>query len=162
MSAEATTCPRCAAIPPPNARFCPQCGAPLGAPAPTGERRPVAIVFADLSGFTSLSEREERSRSGQDCAAEKAKHRDSGSNQHERPASGPSHGCGRLRERSNAIGWQVRSKQSLRNNLNRDVQHDDAGNREEHRTRDGARGIAHLTAWLQGALDAEKREDQQA
>ena len=46
---------------PPQARFCPSCGAPLDAaitPAPPlEERRLVTIVFADLAGFTERSDR---------------------------------------------------------------------------------------------------------
>jgi class 3 adenylate cyclase/tetratricopeptide (TPR) repeat protein len=49
-------CPRCNADPPQGARFCPQCGFALApATAVPGERRPVAVLFADLSGFTALS-----------------------------------------------------------------------------------------------------------
>ena len=59
MQTAATACPQCRADAPAGARFCPQCGAPLAAapaaPARTGERRPVAILFADLSGYTALS-----------------------------------------------------------------------------------------------------------
>ena len=43
---------------PAGARFCPQCGAALAAgagAAPAGERRQVAILFADLAGYTALS-----------------------------------------------------------------------------------------------------------
>ena len=54
--------PRCVRLPqvpglvPGDARFCPQCGVPLAAAAGAGgERRQVAIVFADLSGSTALS-----------------------------------------------------------------------------------------------------------
>lgn len=37
-------------------KFCGECGAPLvSAPAPAGERRKVAILFADLAGYTRLS-----------------------------------------------------------------------------------------------------------
>ena len=46
-----------------NARFCPQCGTPVAAaapataaaPTPSGERRQVTVLFADLSGYTKLS-----------------------------------------------------------------------------------------------------------
>jgi adenylate cyclase len=38
--------------------FCPKCGQRLAAPPAQAEsdRRPVTVMFADLSGFTSLSE----------------------------------------------------------------------------------------------------------
>jgi hypothetical protein len=46
----------------PQARFCGGCGAALagGAPAPAaavtaGDRRPVRVMYADLSGYTALS-----------------------------------------------------------------------------------------------------------
>ncbi len=50
-------CPKCQAELPPQARFCARCGARVAAStAPAGgERRPVAILFADLAGFTRLS-----------------------------------------------------------------------------------------------------------
>ena len=51
------SCPECQAALPPQARFCAQCGARVAtSPAPiVGERRPVAILFADLAGFTGLT-----------------------------------------------------------------------------------------------------------
>ncbi len=55
-------CPSCGAANEPDDRFCGQCGAPLGADAalvtdaPTSERRLVSVLFADLVGFTTLSE----------------------------------------------------------------------------------------------------------
>ena len=79
----ATSCVACGAPNPPGQRFCGDCGTPLG-PLPTGpsfgspdsytpkhlakkiltsrsalegERKQVTVLFADVSGFTSLSER---------------------------------------------------------------------------------------------------------
>jgi class 3 adenylate cyclase/tetratricopeptide (TPR) repeat protein len=68
----AVTCPTCGAENPPGKKFCGDCGTPLTevaaagapvvahaaieAPAPATERRLVSILFADLVGFTSLSE----------------------------------------------------------------------------------------------------------
>ena len=46
----------------PGANFCAECGAPLTgrsappSPATTSERRLVSVLFADLVGFTTLSE----------------------------------------------------------------------------------------------------------
>ncbi len=69
-------CPSCGAISPSEFAFCPRCGARLASPgvkvpsvspatvvrepSPDGaeaDRRPVTILFADLSGFTALGER---------------------------------------------------------------------------------------------------------
>ena len=61
MAENAPVCSECGAELPPRARYCPQCGARAAdAPAPaaaaaTGERRPVAVLFADLAGFTRLT-----------------------------------------------------------------------------------------------------------
>jgi class 3 adenylate cyclase len=67
----AQACPACGSTLRPQARFCDACGAPIGdgqgaarpvaardavqAAAPT-ERRLVSVLFADLAGFTTLSE----------------------------------------------------------------------------------------------------------
>lgn len=70
----AAVCPGCSFENPGNFRFCGQCGAPLcgvtpaapgdtspergaGEAEPPVERRNVTVLFADLTGFTSLSER---------------------------------------------------------------------------------------------------------
>src|SRR3954470_10279294 len=58
----ALTCPTCGAANEPGTRFCGECGsalsadAPAAAPAATAERRLVSVLFADLVGFTPLSE----------------------------------------------------------------------------------------------------------
>ena len=50
-----TNCPACATLNPPEARFCSQCGALLA--WSVAERRIITVLFADLSGFTGISER---------------------------------------------------------------------------------------------------------
>ena len=66
MPVDTPFCSSCRAAVPGDARFCPQCGTRLGAgappqptaetgPSPPAERRQVAILFADLSGYTHLS-----------------------------------------------------------------------------------------------------------
>src|SRR5207302_10763266 len=63
-------CASCGAAIPPEARFCMDCGAALeGAPpaptpvaAPPEERRQVTVLFADLSGYTAVSEHMDRER----------------------------------------------------------------------------------------------------
>src|SRR5919202_6082151 len=69
----ARTCPACGAANEPGVRFCGECGTALAAQAPsiaapsapaaepaatapTAERRLVSVLFADLAGFTALSE----------------------------------------------------------------------------------------------------------
>jgi adenylate cyclase len=56
------TCNGCGFEAPADFAFCPKCGARLAAApapppaAPEGDRRPVTVLFADLAGFTALSE----------------------------------------------------------------------------------------------------------
>ena len=63
-AALARSCPACGAANEPGMRFCGECGSPLegesalevAREAPTAERRLVTVLFADLVGFTALSE----------------------------------------------------------------------------------------------------------
>jgi len=64
-SALALTCPSCGSPHPPGQRFCAECGTQLtggearpaaAREAPAAERRLVTVLFADLVGFTPLSE----------------------------------------------------------------------------------------------------------
>ena len=60
MTSDGNQCVQCGGTLPANARFCPSCGASIapGAAArsaPAGERRQVAILFADLAGYTRMS-----------------------------------------------------------------------------------------------------------
>ena len=62
-TALAVTCSSCGAVNPPGQKFCGECGTPLDAasqpvaePAVAVERRLVSVLFADLVGFTPLSE----------------------------------------------------------------------------------------------------------
>jgi class 3 adenylate cyclase/tetratricopeptide (TPR) repeat protein len=58
------SCPACGAPAAPDQRFCGACGqaleaappAPVGTPKPSAERRVCSVLFADLVGFTPLSE----------------------------------------------------------------------------------------------------------
>ncbi len=59
-AAPTSACPRCRAPNPPGCRFCNQCGSRLGTAAfqdEGKERRVVTVLFADVSGFTSLAEK---------------------------------------------------------------------------------------------------------
>jgi class 3 adenylate cyclase/tetratricopeptide (TPR) repeat protein len=64
-------CSSCGAENPDQARFCMQCATPLGADAaparpvdeaPPEERRKATVIFADLSGYTAVSERTDPER----------------------------------------------------------------------------------------------------
>jgi class 3 adenylate cyclase len=51
-----SVCPSCGTPVPPEARFCSSCGAPLALAPPGEERKLVTILFADVTGSTSLGE----------------------------------------------------------------------------------------------------------
>ena len=48
------TCERCGLPLPDEARFCPNCGYPVGA-GPADERKFVTVIFVDLVGSTRLA-----------------------------------------------------------------------------------------------------------
>ncbi|HTO70063.1 MAG TPA: AAA family ATPase [Myxococcota bacterium] len=52
----AHTCAACGHANPVEHRYCESCGATLGSEAETAERRQLTILFADLAGYTRLSE----------------------------------------------------------------------------------------------------------
>jgi class 3 adenylate cyclase/tetratricopeptide (TPR) repeat protein len=52
-----TVCPKCGEENPPRARFCLACGTALDAEPARVERKIVSVLFADLVGFTSRSQR---------------------------------------------------------------------------------------------------------
>jgi class 3 adenylate cyclase len=56
------TCFSCGAEVPPDAHFCPTCGAPVAAAPPTEERKLATVVFADLVGSTALAGVEDAER----------------------------------------------------------------------------------------------------
>ena len=55
--AHVTACPKCGEENPPRARFCLACGTALDAEPARVERKIVSVLFADLVGFTSRSQR---------------------------------------------------------------------------------------------------------
>jgi class 3 adenylate cyclase len=58
-----TTCVSCGTLLPPEARFCPSCGATVSSPPPSEERKVATVLFADLVGSTQLGEQDpERTR----------------------------------------------------------------------------------------------------
>ena len=56
-SALGPACPTCGAAVAADARFCQSCGGPLGARDAGEERKVVTVLFADVTGSTSLGER---------------------------------------------------------------------------------------------------------
>jgi class 3 adenylate cyclase/tetratricopeptide (TPR) repeat protein len=54
---ETITCSICGEPIPHGARFCPSCGAPVGTPLGTEERKMVTVLFADLVDSTGLAQR---------------------------------------------------------------------------------------------------------
>ncbi len=57
MKGAAALCPACRAPTTAEARYCSQCGSPLGTAAPEAARRTVTALFADVVGSTPLAER---------------------------------------------------------------------------------------------------------
>jgi len=56
-------CSRCSVALPAGARFCPRCGTAVGLPS-MDERKLVTVLFADITGSTSLGERFDPERWG--------------------------------------------------------------------------------------------------
>jgi len=52
-----TDCEQCGGSNPPQARFCSACGHPLLSQSDDAERKQVTVLFSDVSGYTSLSEK---------------------------------------------------------------------------------------------------------
>ena len=56
-SAVVVTCASCGTESPQGFRFCPSCGTALAASEPRTERKVVTVLFCDLVGFTTRSDR---------------------------------------------------------------------------------------------------------
>ena len=113
-------------------------------------------------GETTLGKCEQRSRTREHRAAQKAKHRDRRPNQHEGAPSGSNHRRSRFRQWGNAVAGQGVTQKSLRNNLNRNVEHNHSRDRQGHGPWYRSRWVVHLATWLKRAFDTKKREYQNA